>query len=115
MARMRPEEAASSDLDATAVEDDAVADDAASVGANCVAARLSSRLAGAAAATAYSLSCRWALCVAFQRLEWRKHAEDSVAGESNTVLDSWSLLRSGCSSLHLRAMPPASVLQVNWP
>lgn len=67
MARMRPEEAASSDLDATAAEDDA-ADDAATVGANCVAARLSSRLAEAAAATAYSLSCRWALCVAFQRL-----------------------------------------------
>lgn len=56
MARTQPEEVASSDLDAAAAEDGAVADDVATVGANCVAATLSLRSIEVVAATACSLS-----------------------------------------------------------
>lgn len=56
MARTQPEEVASSDLDAAAAEDGAVADDVATAGANCVAATLSLRSIEVVAATACSLS-----------------------------------------------------------
>lgn len=111
LARSLLEVAASSGLGAAA-EDDA-ADDVDSADAGYAAATSSSRSAAAGAAIACSLSCPRAQRAVFLRLVPRKDAEDSVAEASNRVRGSWWPLHSDYNSLRPRAMPPASVHQVN--
>lgn len=97
-----------------AAEDDAVADDVATVErAYRAAATLWSRSVVAAVAVECSLSSRSALRVAYPMPEWRKDAGDSAVEASNRARDSWWTPHSGCNSPHRPAMLPASVPLAN--
>lgn len=112
---MRPATGASSGPRATAVEDDAVAEDGAASAerASRAAATSRSRSIAVAVAIEYSLSSRSVLYAAYPTPASHRDAGDNAVAVSNRARDSWWTPHSGCSSRHRPAMLPASVLQAN--
>lgn len=82
-------EEASLDPGEVVAEDDAIADDVATVERAYHVATLWSHLTEAAVAIEYSLSSLLALYVAYPTPAWHKDAEDNVVEASSRVWDNW--------------------------